>query len=80
MIEQYDKEISQIHASPELIKRTKAAMQQEENRIHYIGEKVKAGNKEKMIWTLGIAAVAIALLFAVFPKTIGNLQELSLNR
>lgn len=80
MIEQYDKEISQIHASPELIQRTKAAMQREENRIHYIGEKVKAGNREKMIWTLGIAAMSIVLLFAVFPKTAGNLRELSLNR
>lgn len=80
MIEQYDKEISQIHASPELIQRTKAAMRREENRIHYIGEKVKAGNREKMIWTLGIAAMSIALLFAVFPKTAGNLRELPLNR
>lgn len=41
MIEQYDKEISQIHASPELIQRTKAAMRQEEERIHQRG--VKAG-------------------------------------
>lgn len=45
MIEQCDKEIFQIHASPELIQRTKAAMQREENRIHHKGEKVKAGNR-----------------------------------
>lgn len=45
MIEQYDKEIFQIHASPELIQRTKAAMRREENRIHHKEEKVKAGNR-----------------------------------
>ena len=33
MLEQYHKEVSQIHASSELIQRTKAAMKQEEKRL-----------------------------------------------
>ena len=33
MIEQYRKDVSQIHASSELIQRTRAAMKQEEERL-----------------------------------------------
>lgn len=51
MIEQYEKEMSQIHASPELIQKTKAAMLLEEERIYPKGEKAKAENRWKLFWT-----------------------------
>ena len=51
MIEQYDKEISQIHASPELIQKTKVAMRLEEDRIYSKGESAKAENRWRLFWT-----------------------------
>lgn len=51
MIEEYEKEMSQIHASPELIQRTKAAMRLEEERIYPGGEKIKTENRWKLFWT-----------------------------
>lgn len=51
MIEQYEKEMVQIHASPELIQKTKAAMRMEEERIYSKGENAKMENRWRLFWT-----------------------------
>lgn len=51
MIEQYEKEMSQIHASPELISKTKAAMRLEEERIYSKEEREKTKNRWRLFWT-----------------------------
>lgn len=63
MIEQYGKEIDQMHASPELIQRTKAAMRQEEKRIR----------KKRKMWAL--VPVAAVLLLAVIPPILWQNEE-----
>lgn len=69
MIEQYDKEMSQVHAPSDLIQRTKAAMRQEEERLQ-ANPKEKDGTgqgKRRKKWGWILTPVAAALVLAVFP-------------
>lgn len=71
MIEQYDKEMSQVHAPAELIQRTKAAMHQEEERIQTIDQEkdrtTKKKSRKRQVWTLVVVAAAAILVLAVLP-------------
>ncbi len=77
MIEQYRKDMSEVHARTELIQRTKVAMKQEEERL---GEKdskeegvqnesadhiIKVNSRIKRLWIPLSAAAAILILIAV---------------
>lgn len=77
MIEQYRKDILQIHASSELIQRTRAAMKQEEERLRE--EEEVPGRRKSMKWDLvryraGRIAIplvaAAALLLVIAPGVI----------
>ena len=78
MIEQYRKDVSQIHASSELIQRTRAAMKQEEERLQE--EEEVPGRRKSMKWDLvrygagriaiPLVAAAAALLLVIAPGVI----------
>ena len=85
MIEQYRKDVSQIHASSELIQRTRTAMKQEEERLK---EEEEAADPKKpgkrnpygvSAWRIAIplSAVAAALFLVIVPGVIhkGATQE-----
>ena len=76
MIEQYRKDMSEVHARTELIQRTKAAMKQEEERLSQneveegvqsekTGQIRKVNSRIKRLWIPLSAAAAILLLITV---------------
>ena len=85
MIEQYRKDVSQIHASSELIQRTRTAMKQEEERLKEeedAADPKKPGKRNPYgfsAWRIAIplSAVAAALLLVIVPGVIhkGATQE-----
>ena len=85
MIEQYRKDVSQIHASSELIQRTRTAMKQEEERLKEeedAADPKKPGKRNPYgfsAWRIAIplSAVAAALFLVIVPGVIhkGATQE-----
>lgn len=67
MIEQYQREISQIHVPTELLEKTKLAMREEE-------EKSRLGKSGKIL-TFPRIAVAAAVLVLVMIPVVGNSRD-----
>lgn len=70
MIEQYHKDASQIHASSELIRQTRAAMRQEEERLkeeEELSAHRRVGKRKAVIF---LSVAAAALLLVIVPGAI----------